>query len=337
MDGDEVREGDGTEDGLLVLAHQRTVAPHGDGGGDALIAGAGDDDHRHLAAVHAGIAACGGPCAGLGLGVVAALEEVGADVGTPGVLQTFLGNGGVLLNLSADEGLDFFNGYGFGKGDDVCYVQHGLILQAVLRVGGQGLFQQNFVVLLDEYDVGMVVGNTHRGRMAVQLAVEADVQHTGRFGAGDLDGGAVQICLNATHILFCYVGNDLQFRVSVACHNTHCDGGVDAATAIGIGNDHRLHVLEDIAADLSQHFFRFSAQHLAQLGSTVRNGDGLCTPGSQQELFLQDGQIGLHFLLVQHHRISFAKFVYMFVCTSLVIAGRGHRPPDSPSRPRSPR
>ena len=146
----------------------------------------------------------------------------------------------------------------------------------------------------------MVVGYPHRGAVTVQRAVEADVQHAGRLGAGDFNGGAVQICLNATHIFFCNIGNDLQFRVSVACHNTYRDGSVDAATTIGIGNDHRLHVLEDIAADLSQHFTRFSAQHLAQLGSTVRDSDGLCTPGSQQEFFLQDGQIGLHFLLVQH-------------------------------------
>ena len=108
MDGNEVGEGDGAEDGLLVLTHQRTVAPHGDGGGNALIAGAGDDDHGHLAAVHAGIAACGGPSTSLSLGVIAALEKIGADVGAPGVLKPLLGDGGILLDLTRDQRFDLF-------------------------------------------------------------------------------------------------------------------------------------------------------------------------------------------------------------------------------------
>ena len=149
----------------------------------------------------------------------------------------------------------------------------------------------------------MVVGHPYRGGVSRPLAVQKNIQQAGGHGAGDLDGCSIQIALNGGCVIFCDVGNHLQFRVCVARHNTYRDGSVDAATAISIGYDHGFHVLEDVAADLGQHFFRFSAQHLAQLGSTVRDGDGLCTPCCQQEFFLQDSRIGGYRFLVQHHDI----------------------------------
>ena len=139
--------------------------------------------------------------------------------------------------------------------------------------------------------------------MSVPFTMQEDIQQAGGLGTGDFNGCGIQIALNGGYVIFCDVGNHLQFRVRVAGHNTYRDGSVDAATAIRIGYDHGFHVLEDVAADLSQHFFRFSAQHLAQLGSTVRDGDGLCTPCGQQELFLQDSRVSGHRFFVQHHDI----------------------------------
>ena len=106
MDGDQVAEAHGPQDLLLAGAHQLAVAPHGNGSGDALIAGAGADDHRHFAAVHAGVRPGGGPCTGLGLDIVAALKEGGADVGAPAVAQALLGDGGVAGDLPADNRFD---------------------------------------------------------------------------------------------------------------------------------------------------------------------------------------------------------------------------------------
>jgi len=77
-----------------------------------------------------------------------------------------------------------------------------------------------------------------------------------------------------------------------------------------IGDDHGFHVLQDVSADLSQHLFRFSAQHLAQLCGTVRDGDGLCTPCGQQELLLQDRRVGGDLGVVQHHTFSFVQLLF---------------------------
>ena len=53
---------------LLAGAQVVGVTGHGDRGGDALVPRAGEDDHGHFAAAHAGVAAGGGPGLGVGLG-----------------------------------------------------------------------------------------------------------------------------------------------------------------------------------------------------------------------------------------------------------------------------
>lgn len=50
--GDQVAETHRPQDGVVIRAHELAVFPYGHRGGDALIAGAGYDDHRHFTAVH---------------------------------------------------------------------------------------------------------------------------------------------------------------------------------------------------------------------------------------------------------------------------------------------
>ena len=166
-----------------------------------------------------------------------------------------------------------------------------------------GLVQQLDAVLFDGNDVGMVIGYADHGLMLTGPARQTNVQHARGLGAGNFDLGAVQIGLDRSLVLFCYIGNDLQLGTRIARHDTHGDRCINASAPTGIGHHNGFHVFQDIAADLSQHFFRFNAQHLTQLCSTVRDSDGLCTPGSQDEFFIQNGEIGRHFLFVQHRYI----------------------------------
>ena len=311
MDGDEVGQRHRPQNFLLACAHEQAVAPHGHGGGDALVAAAGADDHGHLAAVHAGVGAGSAPGARLGLNAAAGGEQGGADVGAPVPPQPLGGNGAVALDLPADEGAYAVNGYGFDKGKNVFHVQNALVLQIVLGRGAHGLFQQDLAVLFHVDQICVVVGHAGHGLVSAQPAGEADVQHAGRFGAGDGDVRAVQIRLNVPFVLLCDLSQHLQLGVCVPRHDAHGDGGVNAPPPAGVGHHHGLHVFQDVAADLRQHLFRFTAQHLAQLCSTIRDGDWLCTPCGQKKLLRQNGAVGFRFPFVQHsYRTPYIKFVY---------------------------
>ena len=120
----------------------------------------------------------------------------------------------------------------------------------------------------------------------------------------------VWMALDSRRVLLRHVGDDLKLCVGVAGHYAHGDGGVDAPASSCVGDDHGLHILQDVPADLSQDLFRFSAQHLAQFCGTVRDGDGLCTPCGQQELLLQYRRVGGDLRVVQHHTFSFVQLLY---------------------------
>ena len=209
----------------------------------------------------------------------------------------------------------------------------------ILGVAGHRQLPQDLSVLLHVGDIGVIVGHTDAGAVLAQPACQLDIQHTGGLRAGHLDGRAVQIALNGCRILLRHVGDDLKLRVGVAGHYAHGDGGVDPPASRCVGDHHGFHVLQDVSADLSQHFFRFSAQHLAQFCGTVRDGDGLCTPCGQQELFLQDRRIGGDLGVVQHHKFSFVHLLFyradgrIFRFRPLLrLTGWADHPPDAPSR-----
>ena len=308
--GDQVAETHRPQDGVVIRAHELAVFPYGHRGGDALIAGAGHDDHRHLAAVHPCVRAGGRPCPRLCRPVLTALQQGGADVGAPAVSQPLGGDGGVLLDLPPHGGAYVVQRYCFCECDDVLYVEDGFVLQVVLGVAGDGQLPQDISVPLHVDDVRVVVGHPHAGVVPLPPAGELDVQQTRRFGTGHADVGAVQIRLDGSHIRLRHVGDDLKLCVGVAGHYAHGDGGVDAPASSCVGDDHGLHILQDVPADLSQDLFRFSAQHLAQFCGTVRDGDGLCTPCGQQELLLQYRRVGGDLRVVQHHTFSFVQLLY---------------------------
>ena len=298
VDGDEVGQSHGPKDLLLVGPHKQAVAPHGHGGGDALVAAAGADDHRHLAAVHPGVGPGGAPGPGLGLDAGAGSQQGGADVGAPVPLKPFSGNGAVALDLSADKGADTIYGYGFNKGKNVFHIENALVLQIVLGGCACGLLQQDLTVLFYVYQIGVVVGHAGHGLVCPGPACETDVQHTGGFRAGDGYLAAVQIGLDLGSVRLGDTCQHLQLGRGISRHDAHGDGGVNAPAAARIGHHHGFHVFQDIAADLGQHFFRLNAQHLTQLCSTIRNGDGLCTPGGQEKLLRQNGTVGFCFPFV---------------------------------------
>ena len=75
--------------------------------GNSLITRAGIDYYRQWATAHSGIRSRCRSCAGTGLNIMSpGLQNGLSHTGSPGIVQTFLRNGKVHLNLSLQKGLN---------------------------------------------------------------------------------------------------------------------------------------------------------------------------------------------------------------------------------------
>src|SRR5699024_4837295 len=137
VDGHQVGEGEGPAEGLVVGLQLAGVFDQRDGAGDALVAAAGIDDNRKLAAVHAGVGACGRPCFGAGGDVISAgAQENGADVGAVVAPQPFLRDGGVVADLPVQNAGNVRNVYGGDEVPDVFHVEESAVRATVILAVG---------------------------------------------------------------------------------------------------------------------------------------------------------------------------------------------------------
>ena len=296
--------GQAADSGLLVDGHQVTdqkrpvelllggpqmlgVADHRQRGCNPLVARTGIDDHRHLTAAHAGVAARGGPGLGLHPHIVAVgLQQSGADVGAPVVPEPLLGNGAVILDLPLQQPRDPGQLHGTGEVQDVPQIEDALVGQTGLGGVFQGLLQQPLPVLFNAHNVAVVVGNMDHGAVSSGPAGETDVQHPRCIRADQFNRSALHIGGDLLVAPGRDGGDDLQLPVGLAGHNAHRDGSFDPLQAAGIGHHHALDVLDDVAGDLRPHPFRLGAQHLAQLGRSIGHGGGLGTAGGRYQLLV---------------------------------------------------
>ena len=188
LDGDEIGHGQRAEKLLARAAEPCPVADDGQGCGDALVAGAGEDDDRQLTAAHARVAAGGGVGSGLGLNVAVALaQKKTADLRAPFPAQPFLGDGGIARDLRGQNRLQQLRRNGVGELHDAAHVQHALVLQMLLRRSLDRQIEQDLVVMRLVDDIGMAVADANAGPVLAGIDGHADVEHARRVAAADGD------------------------------------------------------------------------------------------------------------------------------------------------------
>ena len=137
MDGQQVGKKHGAHHLVAADVQLLGIFHHRDGGGDALIATAGDDDDRHFATAHARVGACRGHITGAGIDADAVmLLEHGADIRAPAMPHAFFSDGVVVVDLALDQCPNVFQIAGGGEVEHPFYGQAGAIRQHVTRAVG---------------------------------------------------------------------------------------------------------------------------------------------------------------------------------------------------------
>ena len=105
--------------------------------------------------------------------------------------------------------------------------------------------------------------------------------------------------------------NNLQLCLGITRYDACGNRSLDALLLSGIGHNHALNILDDIAGNLDGHFFRQLLENFAQRCGAVSQGDGLCAAGGQQQFAFQHFNIGIDDLGFQH-RLSPPEHSFVF-------------------------
>jgi len=90
------------------------------------------------------------------------------------------------------------------------------------------------------------------------------------------------------HILRRHALQNLQFTVGITTHNSQNGRHGNAALTLRIGNHNAHHVLHNVAAAQDLAGYRLTSQRLACQCGHKGDRDGLCTPHSGDEFFLEN-------------------------------------------------
>ena len=290
VNGQQVAESDGPEHGLVAHLQFLGVLNDGHRGGDALVAAAGDDDDRHLAAAHAGVGPGGGHGPGANLDVVpVVLAQHLADVGAPVVGHALLGNGVVVVDLPLNDVLHILDVAGVHKVHNGLHGQAAPVRQAAGAVGDHvAALQQDLAVFLDQDDVGVVVRNAQADGVRSGNKGDDDIKDHVPRGRGHPDFMTGEIGLDLLLLGVGHLGDDLQDLSGVPGHRARGGRGLDALEAAGVGYHYAFNILDDIAAGLHQNALRQAAQNLPGLGGGVGDGNGLGAAHGGYQLLPQD-------------------------------------------------
>ena len=282
----------------LVLGNLQTSCKdhHRHAGGDALIAGAGANDDGHFAAAHPGVGARRRIGAGLLLKVPALMvQHDGADVGAPVAGQALFGDGHVVLDLAAHQRADIFHIHAVGKLHDPRHTEAGLVCQTLFRGIADGLLQEDFTILFQQNDVGMVVDNPDARLLPLGFQGQINVENQVRGGRLDVQLYPIHVVPDGGVGLLGHLADNLQLPVRVTGHDAGTDRRGHAVKAPRVGHDDTLDIFDDVAADQQIDLLRQAAEDLSSLGSGIGQGDGLGAAHGGLQLLCQDVQI----LLIQ--------------------------------------
>ena len=183
-------------------------------------------------------------------------QHDGADVGAPVARQAFLGDGHVVLDLTADQLADVFHIHAVGKFHDLGDAQAGLVRQALFRGVADRQFQQHPAILFQQDDVGVVVDDADPDLVALAFQGQVDVKDQVGFGGMNVQLHLAHVVPDGSLLLLGDGTDDLQLPVRVAGHDACAGGSSHAVEAAGVGDDDALDILDDVAADMQVHLLR---------------------------------------------------------------------------------
>ena len=153
------------------------------------------------------------------------------------------------------------------------------------------LSQQHPAVFLDAGDVVVLGLYLHHRGVGPGFGFDADVQVLHALRQLTAADARSRQAANLFGGLGRHAADDFQLQIGVAGQRAQQSGYLDAFLPAGVGHVHALHVLDDVAAAKSDHFFRHCPQHLPGLGGGEGDGDGFGAAHGGNKLFVQDLQI----------------------------------------------
>ena len=179
MDGEQIGHHHGPVHPLLPNALHGRIFHHRQGGGEALVSTARDNDHRQLAAAHTSVRPGRRPGSQPGFPVIPRLgHQLFSDHGPVTALQSLLGDGPVQLGLLLDGLADVLQVHAVGKVQNVLHREQ--LLQRVFLHGlGHFLLLQHLPVAADMHQVGVLVHHPHSGHIVSRSDLHQDVKGVG--------------------------------------------------------------------------------------------------------------------------------------------------------------
>ena len=202
--------------------------------------------------------------------------------------QALLRDGHVALDLGVQQGTQVVHIHTIGKVHDLLDGEDGAVGEGGLLLSLHRNVDLLHPVLLQQHDVGVVVGDPQGDGVAAAGEGDGVIKGQGCFGQMDPDGVGLE---KAGHLLLLglrHHGNDLQHLVRVSRHQSGGDGGRDALQPAGVGDNDALHVFDQVAADLDGDSVRRAAQGPAGHRRAVGQGDGLGAAHGGDQLLPQD-------------------------------------------------
>ena len=293
MDGQQIAQQQRPVELLFAAAQFFGIFYYRQRHGHALIAAAGIHHHGQLTATHPGIrpGSSGGLCSLLDVISVGGQNHA-ANVGAPGVLQPLMRNGAVVFDLTANDGGNVRKVGSGGKIVDTLHSQR-ILRRSLPLLRSQRIVHQNFPILLHQNNIGVGMGDTNLCVFLPGIQGDNDIQQIAILQRKYLHGLLCQKGFHSGLIPLRYIGDDLQSKVGIACHDSRGSGGRNALHAPGIGYDDTFYILDDIAADLNQHPLRLLAQSLSGYGTAICHRNGFRAAHGRQKLLLEDFHKGI--------------------------------------------
>ena len=220
------------------------------------------------------------------------------------MLQPFPGDGAVVLDLATDQFPYILQLHGLGKIINILHIQKAPVCHLRLLCGHDSHLVQLFPILLNQYNIRVIIGNPHFGIGAIPVQGHDHIQEFICFQGLHLNLGFLHILLDLNLLLLGHPGNHLQDTSRISCHHTCCRSSLDALEASGIGHNHTLHIFHNVTAGLHHTALRQNPQHFPGLSRTISQCNGLRTPHGRNQFFLQNLHIRLILNACTFHTLS---------------------------------
>ena len=303
MDGDEIGQRQRAQHLLAAAAVLLGVYDHGQRRRRALIAAAGHDHNRQIAAAHAGVRGRGR----IGLQQLAVLIIQLSHIDAPTVVQPLFRNLHVAVDLLLQRRFDIRKVARIRKVHDLLDRQAAVVRKAVLRA----VFlcaEDALAVLFDPDDMRMGVFQLDLRRLPVSLHVDDQVQRLGALNHVHLAVILLHQCLRLIQNAVREIQQHLEHAVGVPAERAEDRRSVHAAQLAAVRDIDALGIFDQVPAGIDVHMLRPAAERLARDSRRIGDGDRLCAAAGRDQLFLQD---------IQKSPVIRICFFHLFLLTSL--------------------